>query len=81
MSRCNCSVGNNYPGIDHSDYCPLALDARIKELEAENKRLREAGRGALEYLKEMKNLEGVKYVRNKWIFNLTEALLHTTERG
>ena len=46
MSRC-CSVGDNYPGIDHSHHCPLYMTCRIKELEGEVASLEGAARAVV----------------------------------
>ena len=59
------------------------LDAKYQEFYTLHKKyeaLRGAALDTLEYLEEMDSLEGVKYNRNKCIFNLKAALLEGDEK-
>jgi len=55
MSGCMCRAGGKDGDYQHSDYCPIEKDRRIKELETELAPLE--GRRVIDHIKYTDNLE------------------------
>ena len=59
---------------DYYEHEIAGLKDALAESEAENKKLREAGKYTLEYLEEMERLAGVKYIQSACIYKIKAAL-------